>query len=204
MLALVVMLKTNVVFLCLVILTFIITNIFYNHPKFNWKGKPFYSALSSFTGGSLGFLAGYYSTPRNFTAHSLLEALPYGICILSGALMTMIPDIAGDRQTHKHTIPIMLGSKKTLILIISLNMVNIIITPLLQTYEVGLASFFSAALGIYCYIKQKYNDTSNIKISIILPSMLICKNYPFYLLIATVYFFISRIYYRKRFNIKYP
>lgn len=188
----------------IIVMIFIITNLFYNHPVFNWKGKPFLSAFSSFAGGTLGYLAGYYSQPHVFTNSSLIEALPYGICIMSGALMTMIPDMAGDERAQKKTTPIFIGKKRTMQLVLILNLINIVLATAVDAKEVGLVSFISFIMGLYYYSKQKFNDTNNIKVSILLLSLLICLSYPPYFLSIAVYFIVSRVYYRKRFNIKYP
>ena len=195
---------TNYNFLLIIIFAFIIMNILYNLPFFNWKGKPLQSALSSFFGGSLGYLAGLYSIPNNFNGMTIVNSLPYAICILSGALMTMIPDMEGDKKENKKTIPILIGSSNTLLMVLCINLINIAVSATLNAKEVLIVSVISSSIALYSYIKKQYNGTINIKISILLLSLLICFDYPLYLGIIVVYYVVTKLYYRKRFNISYP
>ena len=195
---------TNCIFLFIIIFAFIIMNILYNIPLFNWKGKPLQSALSSFLGGSLGYLAGLYSIPNNFSSISIINSLPYAVCILSGALMTMIPDMEGDKRENKKTIPILIGSSNTLLMVLFINLINIAISVTLNTEEVLVVSIISSSIALYGYIRKQYKNTINIKISILSLSLLICFDYPLYLGIIIIYYILTRLYYHKRFNIIYP
>ncbi len=204
---------TNLLFLVIISLLFFIIVVLYNFEFFNWKSKPYLSILSSFLGGLLFYLAGYYSNLIDielvsFTSvfNSLIFSLPFGIAVVSVSIMTMIADIAGDESCNKKTFAVQFKNKGSNFVIILLSVLNILLSYSILNYVVLFISSISLLLSLLFYFKNyemKYLST-NVKVSILFLSLAIGYEYPLYLIIIGVYFFVTRMYYKRRFNIVYP
>jgi len=204
---------TSLLFLIIISLLFFIIIVFYNFELFNWKSKPYLSILSSFLGGLLFYLAGYYSNVTDlelvsFTSifNSLIFSLPFGIAVVSVSIMTMIADITGDESCDKKTFAVQFKNKGSNFVIILLSVLNIFVSYSISNYVVLFISSVSFLLSLLFYLKKyemKYLS-SNVKVSILFLSLAIGYEYPLYLIIIVVYFFVTRMYYKRRFNIVYP
>ena len=200
-------------FLVILLLLFIVIVVFYNFNFFNWKAKPFFSIFSSFLGGLLFYLVGYYSNLEDleilnikYFLQSILSSLPFALAVLSVSIMTMITDIAGDKNSDKKTFAVYFRNKKSNYAIMIISIINIVLSYLISNNVVFYISIVSIILSLMFHLRNyemKYL-LYNIKISVLLLSLAIGYEYPLYLIIITIYFFITRIYYKKRFNVIYP
>ena len=204
---------SSAIFLTLIYFLFVIIVILYNFKKFNWKAKPLLSIISSFLGGLIFYLVGYYSNILDINTVSfnsffisILNAIPFGIAVLSVSIMTMISDEVGDKVADKNTFVVHYKIRVSNNTIILFSFLNSLISYYVLNEVVLIISVISLILSIVFQIKNyevKYL-LLNIKISILLLSIAIGFVFPLYIAIIVTYFIITRMYYKKRFNIIYP
>ena len=194
------LLLTNIKFSLIILSAVILLNYLYSHPKFNWKGKPYLSAISAFIGGCLGYFSGYFTADQNVNAETIYAAVPSGLAVLTAAVLGMILDYQGDLQSGKETLAVKLGVKKTKYLVILISVCGILVS-LLQSELFFLISF-SGTLFIQAVFPEKI--AWQLKVPILILSLSACWYYPVYFVYIAVYFVVARVYYKRRFNIIYP
>lgn len=187
-----------------------IMGIAYSVPPIRLKGKPVIDLFANALGfGIIAFSVGW-SSKSDLSINSLLDSIPYFLCVSSAFINTTIPDMEGDLRNGDRTTGIYLGIKKSclvsttiLILVILASLYRRDIVPL-------IASVISLPFFIYMTVSN-WGDKANIKsislatkISVLILSLLVSFLIPAYLIILILTIIFVRIYYRIRFRVSYP
>lgn len=175
-----------------IFLLWLFVNIFYNHPRFNWKSKPILSLLSAFFGGF--FVAIIASDVLDY------KAILYGILMLCGGLLTSFDDVDGDKYSDKITFVVRYGMGKSLILLRFLSFTGFAISSFNGEYILGILFALTFFYRILFHLSG-YQISKYLILSI---TVLASFRYPIFIVTLILLFFYSRNYYQRKFGIKYP
>lgn len=191
-----------VIFLQLFILGFI-----YSVPPMKLKDRPISGLIANAYG--FGFLIPLSIMP-DITVHNagLLgwDNPFYFFCTVASIyLLTTIPDIEGDKKTDKKTLAVIMPVWSVKIMGLLLMLLSGWIAfksrfPIL--FIVSLISSVFILLSIF--IRNKKIEFIAIKFPILLLTLLAGYFYPAYLLFVVALIILTRVYYKKRFNVIYP
>jgi 4-hydroxybenzoate polyprenyltransferase len=191
--------------MAVVILIFIlITGVLYNFRPFILKDRPWGSLLANALMGWLAFALGWLAL------HSpgwtiVTDSLPYLLFNTSLYLCTLLPDIEGDRGTGKKTLAVRYSVPVVINSMFLLFIAGLIITVIL--YDKQALTFFllTAPFVIAAFRSKEIRHTIRAtKFAILFFALTICLRWPVYLLIMLAGFYLTKLYYRKRFDFDYP
>jgi len=179
--------------------------LLYNIGPSPLKRRPLLSLLMSAVIGAGLWIVGVAALSELYNIN-WIALIGYVSAWTSVCLISMIPDIKGDRNTGKITFAVKYGSEltarlSTLVLLIAL-VYSIVYRDiiLLVPAVISFPFFIAAALES----KKKWISMAS-KSSVLSLSMMVAFNYfPKYIILIVVYYFFSRWYYKERFNINYP
>ena len=182
---------------------FIITGIFYNYPPFRWKNRPWMGLITNGVGGTVIYSLGWMATGSEGWVP--LRVLAYALAGMAVTLYTTLPDMKGDAKTGKVTFGVKYGIRATAVLALILNVGIVILAYLFKDWLL----FFPAAVvlplfgiaGIQRNIPSVMRAT---KFSVLALASAICVVFPWYLGLIVFVFFLTRWYYRNRFQFDYP
>lgn len=134
-----------------------------------------------------------------------LLAIPYFLAIVTGYILTTIPDLAGDALTDKKTVAVILGPKLTLILAFLTSLATAVVSIYCSNYEMALVAVVTS--GLILYLHYSYSDRLILftcKFPILLLTILAGLHFPAYLGFLLLTIILTKLYYKKRFGIVYP
>jgi len=191
---------TGFLFLILVILGF-----FYSAPPFRFKDRPLAGLLTN--GFGYGILV-----PLSLPGLLLSVNIDYCFMILffflmlsAGYLLTTFPDRVGDRAVGKKTVAFYWSNTPILI-----SALIIMLVALFAVYKVNhiyliIISLISILLlFLTLFIRSERILLFSCKFPILLLTLLAGYYYPAYLIFIVVLLILTRLYYKKRFNMIYP
>jgi 1,4-dihydroxy-2-naphthoate octaprenyltransferase len=182
----------------------ILTGYLYNFRPVEFKEKPIGGLLANMLMGWFAFAIGWLVVQK-VDIHLIIGSLPYFFLNSSLYLLTTIPDAAGDRISKKITFCVRFGERLTirlslLLFLLSLVMAMIINDQLLLIIDLlALSWMISLARSL-----TQENAIKGIKMTILFFSLIICLKFPLYFLLMIGMFYLTRYYYRSRFNYDYP
>jgi 1,4-dihydroxy-2-naphthoate octaprenyltransferase len=182
----------------------ILTGYLYNFRPVEFKEKPIGGLLANMLMGCFAFAIGWLVVQK-VDIHLIIGSLPYFFLNSSLYLLTTIPDAAGDRISKKITFCVRFGERLTirlslLLFLLSLVMAMIINDQLLLIIDLlALSWMISLARSL-----TQENAIKGIKMTILFFSLIICLKFPLYFLLMIGMFYLTRYYYRSRFNYDYP
>lgn len=187
------------------ILFSIIIGIMYSLPPFRLNAKPGLDMLANAIGyGLLNFSAGYLAV-SGFSVEIIKISVILLFIGLAGFGSTTIADIPGDKADNKKTIGVLLGEKNTYIISILLFVLSGILSIYFKYYLLLVPSLIPIPFQIWGLIKKgKQAALITMRISnapLVIISFIL---FPFYLFGFFVVFYITKIFYKKRFDISYP
>lgn len=177
----------------------------YSVPPIRLKSRPIFDLLANAIGyGTIAFSLGWLAETR-FSIHTLLNSLPYLLCVGSTFITTTLPDIKGDRANNDITTGVFLGIKRTCFLSAILLVLAVIVSILFKDFIAFTATLLSLPLFIYTAFKPEINVIllTN-KIGILILSLITCALIPCYFLLLIGTIIAVKLYYSLRFEIKYP
>lgn len=193
--------RETLLFIALFIL---ITGYFYNFKPFECKNKPISGLILNMLMGWIAFALGWILF-GTFSTALFIQSLPYLLLNTGLYLLTTIPDISGDRTVGKETFSVKFGTKLTIWVSLFCFAAAVISGIFLKDYFVislfVLTSFWIFKLTVKMHINQVLKST---KIIIFVFSLLIAFNYWPYLVLIVLLLFLTKYYYRNRFNFDYP
>lgn len=198
----------------LLFLSGFIVGILYNLPPAQMKDRAIGGAFANLLGhGIITYLVGWYAAQSNpvitheFLSLGLFVSLAAGFANAAVYLTTTIPDAEGDKRVGKKTFAVLYGEKRTAIA---------------ATIACGLALYFSfflnhnawvmivpTALSFilffrFIFISNKHLAFQTFRWPVIVLSASVSIFVPAYAVLVLVVIFITKIYYKKRFNYDYP
>ena len=190
-----------------VIAILILLSITYSHPKTRLKDKPIGGLLAnSLAHGALVALAGYPAISEGGLDFKAFYLSLY-FCLTVGAVyvMTTIPDMEGDRATGKKTISVRFGEKRAITIAVILMVLGVPVGW--QTEVIGLPDLAGLSTGLFLWTMFKQTPGLILlccKLPLLLLTFWAGAAYPVYLLFVIALIFVTRIYYKRRFNLVYP
>ena len=182
-------------------------SIAYSHAKTRLKDKPMGGLIANMLAhGGLVSLAGYPVYARGvIDEKAIYLALYFYVTVGAIYLMTTIPDLEGDRATGKITMAVKQGPEKTITFAILLMILGIALG--MQSEVSGLASLAGLSTGLFLWARLDISPKV-VLLSCKLPLLLLTfwagAAYPLYLLFVIALLIVTRIYYKRRFNMVYP
>jgi len=191
-------------YLSLIVLSIILGWI-YSVPPVRLKGRPVLDLFANATGyGTVAFSLGWISG-TNFSDSTLLNSLPYLLCVGATFINTTLPDIEGDKANEDITTGVFLGVKRATALSVILLIFAILSSIFLKDFIALVATSLSLPFFVYAAIKPKINVIlMTNKIGILILSLVICLFIPCYFLLLVGTTIAVKLYYSVRFGIKYP
>jgi 4-hydroxybenzoate polyprenyltransferase len=179
----------------------------YSVPPFRLKDRAFSGMLAN--GWAFGWLISLAVMPEiNLNNAGLLGwDIPFYFFYVVAAVhcLTTIPDREGDRATGKMTVAVVVGSRITYGLA-ALFYLLALVTALLSGFMplAVLAGIALALIGVNLLGSERIPATMAAKIPILLLTLLAGTFYPAFLVFIIVLVWLTRVYYRRRFNMVYP
>lgn len=191
---------TGLIFLILVVM-----GLLYSAPPFRLKDRPLGGLLSN--GLGYGFFVPLVVPGFIISGHiSNYYMLIFFFMMLSaGYLLTIIPDRAGDRLTGKKTFAQSWSDRK--ILTIAFGLMSIAFYAAFSMEHLYLIFIVTCSLGFLLVAIIRPSGKIILftcKFPILLLTLLAGYYYPTYLVFIVVLFILTRVYYKKRFNMVYP
>jgi len=176
----------------------------YNYPPFQWKDKPVFGVLANLLAGVILFLAGWQMSGE-ITLIALNKFYPYLCAWGAVSILTTIPDIDGDKKQTKQTIAIWLGRKAT----VWITLIAVLVGFLLGMKENDPVITHAILLSFPLYVITAFRPTQawvlrTIRYSILFLAIFLSIEYPYFFIALGLNFYISRFYYKSRFNLEYP
>ena len=188
----------------LLILFFILTGLIYNFNPFKLKDKPWGSLIANALMGWLAFAVGW-SALYAPDLQLLADSLPYLFFNTSLYLFTLLPDREGDAQSNKKTLAVLKGEKKVINRALVLYFLGLLICAFLNDKQALI--FYLLSLPFYGLTLVRKNTESTIrttKYAILFFALSICLRWPFYFLLMLAGFFMTKMYFKYRFDFDYP
>jgi 4-hydroxybenzoate polyprenyltransferase len=188
----------------LYIIFFLITGIFYNYKPFIMKNRPWGSLFANISMGWLAFAIGYCAV-HNLDKNLFISSLPYVLFNSALYLFTILPDVDGDKRTNKKTLAVILGTQKVIILAFIIYCLGLIYSLFLFDRQALFFYALSLPFFLKTIITRYVSDTIKAtKLGILFFALTICLRWPIYFFLMYVGFFLTKLYFRKRFNLDYP
>ncbi len=182
----------------------LVTGYIYNFPPFKLKSYPIWGLLANMVMGWFAFVLGWLLL-RPFGWFMLYSSLPFLAYNTSLYLLTTLPDMEGDTETAKITFPIKFGFGNTCRLSLLFWIGGLLFSIVLMNQFLIAISLIVAPFYIR-FIKNQTTLTASqtLKMGIFFFSLGVCFKFPLFLGLILIAFFVTRLYYLKRFGIKYP
>lgn len=183
----------------------LILGVLYSAPPFALKNRAWPAALANGLGhGTLVYVIGFCVADGSFAA-GLIKSIPYFLAVATVYIGTTLPDIEGDKKTGKHTIGVKFGESKTQIIILIGYLLALLAGFLVKDIPFLIASLLVAPFYLWsAYIRSIKTTVLAVKLSIISLSLAVSYYFPPYLIFLILLIFVTRAYYRYRFNMDYP
>ncbi len=197
----------NMLFLFCGLLQLLFWGILYDYEPFNWKGKPLLGILSNMMGGLLSMLMGWsiIHSFQEFSVQILLNFLPYLLGFAAVYLLTTIPDEKGDELDNKKTMVVEHGIKITQLFALILMIMTFFVGIINMDLKIIIPSGMAISLFAFAYYKGTVKETLRaIRFGVLFLSMVVVVFHVWYLGLVTIIFFLSRWYYKNRFDLNYP
>ncbi len=190
--------------LIVVIAFILLTGYMYNYKPFAMKDKPWLSLLANGAMGFLAFAMGWLGA-QDFTARLFYDALPYLFFNTALYFYTTMPDIEGDKKSHKHTLAVDYGVKPLLWAAFALYLMSA--AAAFYFWDIQALFFIILSLPFFVMTLIKPDVDSAVrttKFSILFYALAVCFKLPFYFLLMVLLFFFTKWYFKIRFNVVYP
>jgi len=188
----------------IVIVFILVTGWLYNYPPFNFKDKPWWSLLANSLMGWLAFSVGWTAViPTDWAL--IKHSLPYLFLNTALYFYTTLPDIEGDAGSSKKTLAVLYGTDKLIwasffLFILSLSSAAVLIDYQALFILILSAPFFLLTLG-----RQRVEKAvRTTKFTILFFNLIIALQAPWYFLLMAGLFFLTRWYFKARFDFDYP
>jgi 4-hydroxybenzoate polyprenyltransferase len=196
--------RLNGRFLIAVIFFLVITGFMYNFKPFVLKDKPVGGLAANMLMGWIAFSLGWLLL-LPFSVALVTSSLPYLFFNTALYFLTTLPDFEGDRASGKVSFPVRYGFATTVIFSLVFYLAAATAGLLMKNefmLLVCLASLpFMARLAVQ---RTTAAAVVAVKAGIAVFALLICLKFPLFLLLMAILFFMTKFYYKHRFQYDYP
>ncbi len=176
----------------------------YNFRPFLWKNGVWGSTLANAGMGAFAFAFGWIMVPLS-VFDFVYDVLPYLFYNTALYFLTTIPDIEGDSRTGKQTMAVAYGVRATVFVSTGCFAAGIMSSVLGQDMNMLLPSLLLLPFYVTLIIRQtRERVIRTVKFGLFFFALMIGFYFPLYLVLIVIFFFVTRIYYKKRFNMIYP
>lgn len=194
----------NIPFLITIAIFIVHTGYIYNYPPFELKSFPLRGLIANTVMGWLAFFAGWLLLQPP-GAEMFYHSLPYFFYNAALCIYTTVPDIEGDRSTGKITVAVKYGLNASIYSGLLLFFLAIVFAAIYQDAFLLLICLANAPFWIKMFLSKSIASVIvNLKLGIFFLSLGVCVKFPFFLLLICAAYFITRFYYKHRFNVDYP
>jgi 1,4-dihydroxy-2-naphthoate octaprenyltransferase len=188
----------------LILVFIVITGYLYNYRPFILKDRPMGSLTANASMGWMAFALGW-TLSRTGSSELILDSIPYLFFNTALYLFTLLPDIDGDRETSKKTLAVLLGMHRIIYGAFLFYSVSFVSSILLKDWQIYFVIVLAFPFFLNTIIKKEKSTTlMATKFSILFFAVMICLKIPAYLILMVSVFFLTRWYFRARFNFDYP
>jgi 4-hydroxybenzoate polyprenyltransferase len=188
-----------------VVIGLLLLGLFYSVPPFRLKDRPFWGGLANALG--YGFLLPLAVPGYTMHLSASKASLPvyFFFAVLATYFLTVIPDREGDKKAGKRTIAALLSDR-----LVILTASAVLCLTLYVSYAFGHRDLLIVSLASVClFLTALVAPGAKVilfacKMPILLLSILAGLYYPTYLIFMLVLLFSTRLYYRRRFGMRYP
>jgi chlorophyll synthase len=182
----------------------LVLGVAYSAPPWRWKDRAYPALLANaFAHGTLVFLAGWLIT-GGMPGEGVIRSLPYLFAVGAIYLLTTIPDTPGDQKAGKRTLAVTLGPARTARWALGWYWASV----LTAIYNIDLLFLLAALPVAYLFIRASGGAPElairAVRWAVGLLSLVACIYYPWYLAVLALGFALTRLYYRRRFELRYP
>lgn len=182
----------------------VLTGYLYNFNPFFLKDRPWGSVVSNAAMGGIAFALGW-TLIRPAQTTLILDALPYIFLNTALYFNTTLPDMEGDRLSGKTTFAVRYGSQEIIILSFILFLMAFTAAFILNDHQALFVLFLSGPFFIIMLWDRKIESAvRTTKFSILSISLMVCLKIPWYFLLMIGGYFLTRLYFKLRFNFDYP
>lgn len=181
---------------------FLLAGLVYNLKPLSLQERPWGGMLTSAGGGALLMGMGAFLAHSSF---SWLKAIPYLLAFTAGALVTTIPDIAGDRAAGKMTFSVRYGSMRTLRLAELMVIIGLGLSILFQDWVI-LIPLLVASAG-WGWALKRGDEALAVEVNkwaILLLALGVGVYYPVFIIVIIIFYPLARWYYSQRLGMDYP
>lgn len=177
----------------------------YNALPIPWKARPWLGLCANVLAhGPVTFLAGYTAAGGAW-AQGAMAALPYGSAVGAVYLATTIVDHPGDWKSGKVTMAVRHGMRTTAWIIGALVLASVVVSDAVRDPWMAVASAVSAPMALVLALHPVPKAAQMMaKVAVMALALCVAIRWPPLFLLGAITFFGSRLYYRWRFDVRYP
>lgn len=185
-------------------LALLLITVVYNLKPFALKDKAFGSFFANTLMGTFAFMFGWYAADQSFLSFAV-NAWPYIFFNTALYFLTTIPDVEGDRQASKKTVCVVYGIRATVYWAFAFEMMAVLLSFHRMDWIMLVTSVLTLPLFIRLILRKNTAAAIlTIKFGLLFFSLIVGIFFPGYIFLIILFFFLTRFYYRKRFNMNYP
>ena len=185
----------------------IIAGCIYSFKPFSLSGRPFFDFLTNAFEAFLAFAVGWRVLGGSLSDPLLYKfAAPYFLLMCAGSVGSTLPDITGDRAHGKTTTAVRFGARGANLIALAALLITVPVSILLSSDYLALCCAAMAAPFYIIYMARPNAVTMELtyKAGGALTMFAAAFAAPLILPAGLFIFFITWLYFRKRFNIAYP
>jgi 4-hydroxybenzoate polyprenyltransferase len=190
---------------CLTLGFFVLVGIIYNKPPLTSKDHPINGPITLVLAYSILVIQSSSLAGLNMLAQGFFLAMPVCLAGMSISILATLPDRLGDEQCDKLTFAVKYGRDKTWLASIVLMAAASVIAYFQSDNLVALPAMASTIFMLWGLLKEPEDGANFVaRWSIFLMALALVPSFPWFGILMLAYYFVSRSYYAKRFDMKYP
>ena len=180
----------------------------YSLEPFRFKRRPVLDVLANaLANGVLNTLAGWVAIGAPLRGIAILA--PYPLAVAAVHLSTTLADIDGDRKCGLRTSGVVVGRRAGMIISTLLMACSFVVAVLMRNTPAFYGSSVSLLLFVIALISERKRSSGTgillpAKISTLAYSLAAGFCFPAYMPVLIIVIILTRVYYGKRFGIRYP
>ncbi|MBN2417673.1 UbiA family prenyltransferase [bacterium] len=175
----------------------------YNYPPASWKDHPIMGIVTNAGAGVLIYSIGWYAGGGDPLLPA--RAAAYGLAGGAVYLNTTLPDRQGDEASGKITFGVKYGTQKTAAWALILELFMLAVAALTGDRLLLICGGIMLPFFVYSAVTGEEKDVVRAtKYSVLALAAGITVLHPLYLIPVVTVFFVSKWYYKRRFDISYP
>jgi 4-hydroxybenzoate polyprenyltransferase len=180
---------------------FLLSGAGYN-VLFRWKDRPVGGLAVNLAGGALIHLAGWVASGGPWLQ---FHTAAYGFAGAAVYLHTTVPDREGDAKTGKVTFVVRYGMGATVLCAFAFDLAAAVIALSVRDWILFIPA--AATLPVFLAALRRKGESDSLRAtqgSVMALAAAVCVIFPLFLIPIFAVYFLSKVYYQKRFGFNYP